>query len=63
MVLDEVKNDVSLLAEASFRHENKASNGETHQLARFAVSGSLGRQVWLLQPPEGLCILNNVIIQ
>jgi hypothetical protein len=40
MILDEVKNDVSLLAEAS--------NGEAHRLARFAVSSCLGRQVWLL---------------
>jgi ribonuclease HI len=63
MVLDEVKDDARLLAEASFRHENRASNGEAHRLARFAVSSSVGRQVWLIQPPDGLCILNNVIIQ
>jgi hypothetical protein len=63
MILDEVKNDASLFAEASFRHENRASNGEAHRLARFAVSSSLGRQVWLLQPPDGLCILNNVLEQ
>jgi hypothetical protein len=63
MILDEVKNDASLLAQSSFRHENVASNGEAHRLARFVISSSLGRQVWLLQPPDGLCILNNVLVQ
>jgi hypothetical protein len=63
MVLDEVKEDARLLSEASFRHEDRASNGEAHCLARFAVSSSVGRQVWLIQPPDGLCILNNDIIQ
>ena len=49
-VLEEVKADASRLQEASFRHENRESNSEAHRLARFSVSSSVGRQVWLLQP-------------
>jgi hypothetical protein len=61
MILDEVKADARHLQECSFRHESRLSNFESHRLARFAVSSNLGRQVWLLQPPIGLCILNNVL--
>jgi hypothetical protein len=63
MILDEVKSDASLLQESSFRHESRLSNFESHGLARFAVSRNLGRQVWLLQPPDGICILNNALVQ
>ena len=58
-----LETDASLLVETSFRHENRVSNSETHRLARFAVSSSIGRQVWFLQPPDGLCNPNNVLVQ
>jgi ribonuclease HI len=61
MILDEVKADARHLQECSFRHESRLSNFESHRLARFAVSSNLGRQVWLLQLPVGLFILNNVL--
>ena len=63
VVLDEVKADASRLAEVSFRHKNRASNSEAHRLARFAVSGCAGRQVWFTQPPDGLCIPVQVLVQ
>jgi hypothetical protein len=63
MILEEVKSDASLLQESSFRHESRLSTFESHRLARFAVSSNLGCQVWLLQPPDGLCILNNILVQ
>ena len=63
VVIEEVKADTSRFDEASFRHENRASNSEAHRLARFAVSGSVGRQVWLIQPPEGLCIPHQFSVQ
>ena len=43
MVLEEIKTDARILAAATFRHENRASNSEAHRLARFAVFSSIGR--------------------
>jgi hypothetical protein len=43
MVLEEIKADARLLAEASFRHENCASNSEAHRVARSDVSSPIGR--------------------
>jgi hypothetical protein len=63
MVLHEVKSNAAHLEEVIFRHENRSSNIDAHNLACFAVSGNLGRQVWLIHPPEGLCILNNILNQ
>jgi hypothetical protein len=63
MIIEEVEADTRNLQRASFKHENCASNSEVHRLARLAVSSSLGRQVWLLQPPGGLSIPNNVYDQ
>jgi hypothetical protein len=34
----------------------RGSNAEAHWLARFASSMSVGRYMWLLEPPEGLKI-------
>jgi hypothetical protein len=50
-------------SEITSRHENRASNCEVHRLSWLATSFSVGRQVWLLQPPNGLCIPNNIINQ
>jgi ribonuclease HI len=63
MVLSEIKSLGSSFLESSFRHENRASNSEVHRLARSAFSTDVGRHVWFLEPPDGLCIPNNVIIQ
>jgi ribonuclease HI len=63
VVLSEIKSLGSSFLESSFRHENRASNSEAHRLARSACSVDVGRQVWFLEPPDGLCIPNNVIIQ
>jgi ribonuclease HI len=60
MILEEVKADASMMSKASFSHENRASNSEARRLARFSVSGGVGRQVWLMQPPDGLYIKNNI---
>jgi hypothetical protein len=36
--------------------DNRASNSEAHRLARSVTASNVGRQVWLLEPPDGLCI-------
>jgi ribonuclease HI len=55
-VLHEIKETSTLFERVLFRHENRASNTEAHRLARSVTTGNVGRQVWLLQPPYGLCI-------
>jgi hypothetical protein len=45
MVINEVKARAKTLSEVTFRHENRASNSEAHNLARLAVSFSVGHQV------------------
>jgi ribonuclease HI len=63
MILAEIKEAADRMQEATYVHENRLSNMEAHRLARFSVSNGFGRQVWLLQPPDGLCIQNNVLDQ
>jgi hypothetical protein len=50
------RRDSKLFELVKFKHENRASNGEAHRLARSAASSNSGRQVWLVAPPDGLCI-------
>jgi hypothetical protein len=56
MITDKIKGWMKDFASVVFKHENRASNSEAHRVARSFVSVSTGRQVWLLQPPAGLCI-------
>jgi hypothetical protein len=63
MVIPEIKKLSVLFSKITFRHENRALNCEAHRLARLATSFIVGRQVWLLQPPGGLCIPNIIISQ
>jgi ribonuclease HI len=55
-VIREIKEAAKSFAEATFRHENRASNSEAHRLAHFAASAEVGRQVWLIGTPDGICI-------
>jgi ribonuclease HI len=42
--------------EITFCHEGRRSNGEAHHIARSAILDDLGHRLWLVAPPEGLCI-------
>jgi hypothetical protein len=42
--------------ELEFSHEDRGSNKEAHSLAFSVVYESQGHRVWLLNPPEGVCI-------
>jgi hypothetical protein len=63
MVPEEIKETSKLFELVKFKHENRASNDEAHRLARSSASSNLGRQVWLVLPPDGLCIQNIVLNQ
>jgi hypothetical protein len=60
-VLYEIKETSALFERVSFRHENRASNSKAHRLARSATVSNVGCQVWLLEPPDGLCI-NDIVM-
>jgi ribonuclease HI len=62
-VLEELKATLNLFEVVSFRYENRASNTEAHRLARQASAGDVGRQVWFVNPPDGLCIPNILVNQ
>jgi ribonuclease HI len=59
-VYSHIISDISMCAsefsETSFVHESRTFNKEANDLARFVVSLPLGRHVWFVNPPEGVCI-------
>jgi hypothetical protein len=50
MITSEIKARSREFIDVRFKHENRASNGEAHRVARSFISNTAGRQVWLLQP-------------
>jgi hypothetical protein len=62
MIAQEIKETATLFTSACFRHENRSSNGEAHQLARIIVDRENNKRVWYLQPPEGICISMNIAV-
>jgi ribonuclease HI len=54
MVLEEIKETSKPFELVKFKHENGASNGEAHRLARSAASSNSRRQIWLVAPPDAL---------
>jgi ribonuclease HI len=55
-VVREIKEMEGDFEELSFAHERRRSNKEAHTLARNSVLLEEGRHVWLLEPPDGVCI-------
>ena len=55
-IVQEIKARAGSFASSEFVHEGRASNEDAHKLARSSVYCDLGRQVWFLSPPEGICI-------
>ena len=41
--------------EAEVVYESRKSNGEAHSLAKSSIYNSVGRHVWLLSSPNGVC--------
>ena len=36
-------------------HERRSSNVAAHRLARNSLYANLGRHVWFIEPPDGVC--------
>jgi ribonuclease HI len=54
-IVREIKASASSFVSCDFVHENRASNTDAYNLARSMVGKSLGRHVWLVTPPVGVC--------
>ena len=54
-IVQEIKAYADAFESFDFVHEGRVSNVDDHCLARSCVNCELGRQVWLLSPPEGIC--------
>jgi ribonuclease HI len=55
-IVREITETAKDFEEADFVHERRSSNKDAHNLARSSVLFDHGRHVWLLAPPNGVCI-------
>ena len=54
-VIQEIKAREGSFVSSEFVHEGRACNADAHKLARSSIYCELGRQVWFLSPPVGIC--------
>jgi hypothetical protein len=54
-IVKEIKTTKATFLHVEFVHERRSSNVDAHRLARSFVSLSLGRHVWFLSLPDGVC--------
>jgi len=59
-VVREIKARAADFNEVSFVHEGREANGDAHRLAKGSLYESLGRHVWFLAPPDGVCTAVNI---
>jgi hypothetical protein len=55
-IIREMLASKSSFASLVFGFKNRVLNKEAHNLARSVVCDDQGRRLWLIQPPEGMCI-------
>jgi hypothetical protein len=55
-IVQEIVDSKNEVEQVAFRHEQRTHNKKAHNLARSVVLDGFGRQVWLIEPPQGLCI-------
>ena len=60
-IIQEIKIGAEEIGVITFVHENRSSNKEPHDLARLVSSLPVGRHIWLVNPPVGVCIPNNLV--
>jgi hypothetical protein len=60
-IVQELKMRTSSFIRLEFVHEGRRSNVDAHRLARSHVSSSVGRFVWFLSPPDGVCYSYDII--
>jgi hypothetical protein len=60
-IISEIQFGARGFVEAMFSHEGRSSNKEAHNLAQLVLSLQVGRHVWFINPPEGVCIPRTLI--
>ena len=58
-VLQEIRARATEFQSTSFVHERRSANVDAHNLARGSIYLDIGRHVWFLSPPEGVCNRHN----
>lgn len=59
MIIKEISDLRRTVPGAVFKHEFRDSNVDAHSLAKYSLSLSPGRHVWLLEPPD--CVSRTII--
>ena len=54
-IVREIKTMAKDFQSVQFIHEGRGSNVDAHNLARSSLYKNLGRHVWFLDPPVGMC--------
>jgi ribonuclease HI len=54
-IVREIKEVMAGFENSEIVHERRASNVDAHMLDKSSMYESLGRHVWLLSPPDGVC--------
>jgi len=54
-IVKEIRREMTNFTKVQFIHEGRRSNVDAHNLARSSVYNAVGRFVWLLAPPPGVC--------
>lgn len=58
-IIKEIKARMGDFSMCEFIHDGRASNVDVHNLARRCIHSSVGRHVWFLSTPDGVCITNS----
>ena len=54
-VIRDIQARRSSFTKVEFVHESRSSNVDAHVLARSSVLLDVGRHVWYMGPPDGVC--------
>ena len=54
-IVREIKAGMASFLTGEVVHESRKANGDAHTLAKSLIYKQLGRHVWLLAPPDGVC--------
>lgn len=54
-IIQEIKTRKAGFTRVEFVHEGRSSNCDAHCLARSCVNFVVGRHVWFVSPPDGVC--------
>ena len=54
-IVREIKAEMTSFTKANFVHEGRNSNGDAHRIARSSIYNDVGRYVWFIDPPDGVC--------